>query len=77
MQFSGCSISHKTILLVAKVISYRLTILHGHFLPGHIKESFTKMILSKTEKILINMHPLQNLLCPIPIQPKILKSEEQ
>jgi len=77
MQFSGCSISYKTILFVAKAISYRLMIFHGHFLPGKIKESFTKMALSMTEKILIEMHSFQNLLCPIPIQQKILKSEKQ
>jgi hypothetical protein len=77
MQFSGCSISHKTILFVVKAVSYRLMILHGHFLRGKIKESFTKMTLSKTENILINMHSFPNLLCQIPKQQKIMKSEEQ
>jgi len=77
MQFSGCSISHKTLLFVAKAISYRLMIIHGHFLPGKIKECFKKMTLSKIEKILSNMHSFQNPLCPTPTQQKILKCEEQ
>jgi len=77
MQFSCCSISHKNILFVAKAVSYRLMIIHGHFLPGKIKKSFKKMTMSKTEKILINMHSFQTPLCPIPTQQKFLKSEEQ
>jgi hypothetical protein len=52
-------------------------IIHGHFLPGKIKKSFKKMTMSKTEKILINMHSFQTPLFPIPTQQEFLKSEEQ